>query len=133
MKGKITEIQKSLQVSPESCLVKSHIEKMTRTVTVGHTSHIYKIGHRRILNRDTCRTGAADAWVFAGRQCEKILHPFFFFFFIYSCLCQALHVHETHTERYFTGLGCYFSYHGASFVLTLLPFLYFVAVIPFLY
>lgn len=57
----------------------------------------------------------------------------FFFFFIYSCLCQALHVHETHTERYFTGLGCYFSYHGASFVLTLLPFLYFVAVIPFLY
>lgn len=86
-------------MSPESCLVKSHIEKMTRTVTVGHTSHIYKIGHRRILNRDTCRTGAADAWVFAGRQCEKILHPFFFFFFIYIAVFAKHYMYMRHTQK----------------------------------
>lgn len=69
------------------------------------------------------------------RGCLQVgsVKKFCIYFFFNSRLCQALHVHETHTERYFTGLGCYFSYHGASFVLTLLPFLYFVPVIAFLY
>lgn len=95
---------------------------MTRTVTVGHTSHIYKIGHRRILSRDTCSPGAADAWVFAGRQCERILQLFFFRAVFAK---HYMYMRYTHTQRYFTGLGCIFSYPAAPIVPVLLSSLYF--------
>lgn len=39
--------------------------------TVGHTSHVYTIGHSHILSKDTYSTGAADEWVFGRVSYEK--------------------------------------------------------------
>ncbi len=79
------------------------VETLTRLAhSWTYITHIYTIGYSHILSKDTYSTGAADEWVFAGRQCESTQLLFF------MAVSAKHYVHtQTHTHSYFSGLYVY--------------------------
>lgn len=75
-----------------SCLVESLTE--SSTLTVGHTSHVYAIGHSHILRTHTAQEQLMSGCPQVGRQCESTQ----LLFFMAASAKRYIHT-QTHTSQ----------------------------------